>query len=207
MRLNPRQRWEEDGTSNIAGVPGLVLAEFATLAPNQIMREIERTEHERHLYAAEDQKYKTALAEINGAIVRGLVIVLRDNLQDWIDLGPIKMRRGRGGEMTIVAKNYSDFRSWLTNVSLALYERYSKYDGFEKWSAHDKQLKHILDMLEKSSDRRPFNQYSYRDMTYGEIGRVGVKRRLENVRGDRKLRLYLDRLFAEMRAKKEQGTP
>ena len=195
MRLNPRQRWEEDGSSTIAGLSAPILTEFVSLAPNQIMKEIDRAPQEMAHYADDDRRYKSAMAEINGAIVQGLAEVVGEQNTGWVDLGPIRMRRGRGAEITIVAKNYSDLRSWLTNVSLALYDSNSRYKGYDEWSAHDRRLKIILDMLEKSSDRRPFNQYSYRDVSYAEIGKPGVRRRLESVKSERRVREWFEKEF------------
>lgn len=203
MRLNPRQRWEADRTSNIAGIPALVLAEYASIMPCQIMKPIDRAPDEKAFYEAEDREYKNTLAEINGAIVRGLAEIFGHHNTDWVELGRIKMRCGRNNEITIVAQNYSDFRSWLTNVSLALFDRYPLHTSFGQWSENDKKLRHVLDMLDKSSDRRPFNQYTYRDISCRELDRFAIRRRLENVKSDRKFRHSINEMFAEMRMKKE----
>lgn len=196
MRLNPRHRWEEDRTSNIAGVPALILVEFSTLAYSQIM-------------GVPDRAHRRTLAEINGAVVRGVAEIIAEKKTDWLELGQIRMRRGRGDEMTIIAKNYSHFRSWLTEVTLALYDRYPQPAGFSAWSAHDRKLKLVLDMLEKSPDRRD-NTWDYRDKSYREIRALSwwksaFRQRREAIDSDIRFRRNMDHMFAEMAAERAKS--
>jgi hypothetical protein len=210
MRFNPRQRWDENRrgrtvSSNIAGVPLCMLRQFTELADIYIARPIARSEHEAAHYAGSDRAYKAMLMEFSDQLKSALDEFEDTGTTGWVERKRLKIRGGRGSgpdqEMTLVAHNYSDVRSYLTNASLALSDRVKAqhgeewYRGGTKWQ---QLLALVLDRLDKSSDRRE-NTWDYRDKSIAEIrtlawAKGALDRRKEQVRANIRFRKMMDKV-------------
>lgn len=210
MRLNPRQRWHEGvgnsfgykGGSTVAGVPAVMWGAFLASAVRHNSTTPKRlsTPHDRAMnqgYYASQDRFRKDLQEA--------LLQLDAHPHEWIEVGVLKMRVGRGKgpdvEVTVVSKAYDDMRSFLTMASLGITDQY-RQDKLADMSKWDTLLNAVLKMLYDSSDRRPYNRYTYKDLTYAECGKLGVSRRLERTKSNRKFRKQLEEMFAEMAAKR-----
>ena len=131
---------------------------------------------------ANDKSHYRALSDAVDQIYRGIKM-LDTHRHEWLVFGKLKLRAGRGWpdcEVTIVCDDYSVMRSLLTVAALGWYDRHPTGDTRmvdsklvrsrepvrpDAWMSL---VKRVIDMLEKSSDRRE-NTWSYRDKPISEI--------------------------------------
>jgi hypothetical protein len=214
-RFNPRQRWHEDDDHGLgwpvrgSTVAGVSLPDWVELH-QLVFEEVTRLPVDPK--DADAAAYRTRLAGFAGAIVRGLALLLIGR-QGWIEEQGLRMRRGRGGEVTVVSEHYGDMRNFLTNASLGWFERHpcANRDP-EKGPLTERtvptpymaKIKTILEMLEKSSDRRE-NTWDYRDRSIAELRanydhKFTLSRRRAAILSDIKFRKNFDEIFGSLRS-------
>lgn len=205
MRLNPRLRFEEDGSCTMAGVPAPDMMGILLAASKHLTHELLNRDRSQPV-DPDNKAYRQAMYDINGAVTRGLAFFIADKLEDWHDEGPVSLRRGAGDEISIKAKAGNNFRSWLTCAQLGIYMKYPT-EAKKSWVAEDRRLMGILNTLDRSSDRRPYNRYTYVDIPYGELDSFGRRRRLEAAKSDARLRVVINEIIADKCQSKSSPSP
>lgn len=219
VRLNPRQRWHEGESkidmpqkwykegSTVAGVPAVMWGAMITLAREH---EASRPEWKPMLGGSskrESETYSNRIVEFAGWLFDSIKQL--DTQQGWVK-GKFGMaRRGRGKgpdvEITVVSQRYDDMRQFLTSASLGWYDRHPSSWKREEGEPRVEpspwmQLIHdVIQTLEKSSDRRPFDAYTYKNEALSSLDgwtkKLAVQRRRERIESDRKFRKWWDDMF------------
>jgi hypothetical protein len=208
-RFNPRQRWHEDDDHGLgwpvrgSTVAGVTLPDWIEL--HQLVYE-EMMSRPVDVHSKDAVDHRMRISGFAGAIVRGLALLLMGE-KGWIEEKGLRMRRGRGGEVTIVSEHYDDMRAFLTNASLGWHDKHraGEHTSREAMQAQDKgRIKRVLAMLDKSSDRRE-NTWDYRDVPITELRsrydhKFTLGRRRAAILSDIKLRKDFDEIFGSLRS-------
>lgn len=180
-RFNPRQRYNGDRTCTTAGVPLEFWMALIELAWPAIGQPITRSSQDEMLhYAADDADYKNGLTVFATQLQAG-INAIQMGAEGWVEYPLLKVRRGRGDEVTVVSKSGggaggAEIRSFLTNASLGWYDRHPNGNTNPAFgpiseevvpSAFMTKVRKLMEMLEKSSDRR--EDYTYRDRPISEL--------------------------------------
>lgn len=195
MRLNPRQRWNPDRTSTVAGVIGKDWAAISELAHQHQSRP------EKDPETPENVAYRVELARFIGDVIRSVGLLAAGPSPDWLELTCFKIRCGRADEITIIARNYQMMRSFLTVAALGWYERHRDENGARiEPDPRMFRAKLVLDLLDTSLNRRE-NDTPVRDLSLSEILTLpwkddALRRRREEIESDIRFRKYMAELIA-----------
>lgn len=180
-RFNPRQRYNGDRTCTTAGVPLEFWMALIELAWSTINQPIVRSSQEEILrYADDDANYKNGLTVFTTQLQAGITAI-QMGAEGWVEYPLLKVRRGRGDEVTVVSKVLSgpdgaEIGPFLTNASLGWYDRHPNGNTNPAFgpiseevapSAFMTKVRKLMQMLEKSADRR--EDYTYRDRPISEL--------------------------------------
>lgn len=221
IRLNPRQRWAGDGSNGdnsclalapassvIAGVSG---AEWGAMiaAANHYNASDAKKSSDANPDIVGTESYNKEMAEFIAQLTVGIKRLDRVEHGQWVEQGQFRLIVGRPNgadfEVTVVTADNTAMRAFLTQAYLGLtIDQHPDYnhDALTSWQKH---LIKVLDLLDKSKNRNPYNGFTYRDYPLSAIGPAGIARRKENIQQKIRFRATMANLFASLRAKRAEA--
>lgn len=213
IRLNPRQRWAGDEPKNtgldlprsssvVAGVPAVMWGAFIALSKQHSDAEAAKDVDNRAPLPGEPRRsrdlYFKSMDNMRDALWVGMKYLDEARPGQWVESSYVRLAKGRGSgpdqEITVVSYDYAQMRSFLTQASLGITDKYPRDRAWEM-TPWDDLLYKVLRMLDKSSDRRPYNRYTYRDIAISDLDALGRSRRLDKARSDARFRKEFDKIM------------